>query len=48
MIILSILAKVVGGREDKEDHDFLETLLLVHPLLGVEVPISKMIKVPSS
>ena len=35
MFILSVLVKVDGRVEDKEDHDLLETLLVVHPLLGV-------------
>ena len=47
-LIFSKLAKVVGGTEDKEDHSLLETLLVVHPLLGVEVLIGEAIKVPSS
>ena len=29
MLILSMLAEVVGGTEDKEDHNFLETLPVV-------------------
>ena len=33
-LILSVLIKVVGSAEDKKDHDFLETLLVVHPPLG--------------
>ena len=33
---LSVLVKVIGGTEDKEDHGFLETCLVVHPLLGWE------------
>ena len=36
MLILSVLLKVVGGAEGKEDCSFLETLLVVHPLLGWE------------
>ena len=48
MLILSMLVEVVGSAEDKEDHSFLETLLVVHPLLGVGVPIGEAIKVPSS
>ena len=48
MCILSMLVKVVGSTEDKEDHSFLETLLVDHPLLGVEVPIGEAIEVPSS
>ena len=48
MLIFSKLAEVVGGTEDKEDHSLLETLLVVHPLLGVEVLIGEAIKVPSS
>ena len=35
MLILSTLVKVVGGTKDKEDHNFLETLMVVHPLLGL-------------
>ena len=48
MLILSVLVKVVGDTEDKEDHSFLETLLVVHPLLGLGVPTGEGIKVPSS
>ena len=46
MLILSMLVEVVGGTEDKEDHSFLETLLVAHPLLGVAVLIREGIKVP--
>ena len=46
-LILSILVKVVGGTEGKEGHSFLETLLVVHPYLGVGVLIGEPIKVPS-
>ena len=48
MLIRSMLFEVVGGIEDKEDHDFLETLLVVHPHLGVGVLIREVSKVPSS
>ena len=48
MFILSMLAEVVDGADDKEDHDFLETLLVVHPLLEVGVLIREGTKVPSS
>ena len=48
MLILRMLVQVVGGTEDKEDHSFLETLLVVHPLLGVEVLNREVIQVPSS
>ena len=54
MLVLSMLVKVIGSREDKEDHSFLETLLVVHPPLGMGVqmgmgvPIRRGIKVPSS
>ena len=47
-LILSMLVKVVDGTDDKEDHNFLETLLVVHQLLGVGVPIGEVIEVPSS
>ena len=33
MLILSVLVEVVGGTEDKEDHGFIEKLLVVYPLL---------------
>ena len=46
-LILSILVKLVGGAEGKEGHGFLETLLVVHPLLGVGVLTGEAIKVPS-
>ena len=36
-----------SGTEGKENHSFLETLLVVHPLLGVRVLIGEAIKVPS-
>ena len=48
MLILSMQVEVVGGTEDKEDHSFLETSLVVHPLLGVGVPTGEAIKVPCS
>ena len=48
MLILCMMVEVVGGTEDKEDHSVLETLLVVHPLLGVRAPIGEVIKVPSS
>ena len=47
-LILNKLVKVVDGADDKEDHDILETLLVVYPLLGVRVLIGEVIKVPSS
>ena len=47
-LILNVLVKVVDSIDEKEDHNFLETLLMVHPLQGVEVPIGEVIKVPSS
>ena len=48
MLIFSMLVGVVGATEDKEDHSFLETHLVVHPLLGLGVPIREVIEVPSS
>ena len=47
-VILSVLVKVAGSAEDKEDHDFLETLLVVHPLPWVGVLIGEGIEIPSS
>ena len=47
MLILSILAKVGGGAEGKEGHVFLETPLLVQPLLEVGVLIGEAIEAPS-
>ena len=47
MLILSMLVKVVGSREDKEDCNFLEALLVVHLLWG-GVPIGETIKFPNS
>ena len=47
MLILSIPVEVVGGTKGKEDHGFLETPLVVHPLLGVGVPIREVIKAPN-
>ena len=46
MLILSILVKIGGGTEGKEGHSFLETPVVVHPLLGVGVLIGDVIKVP--
>ena len=46
--IPNMLVKVVDNVDDKKDHDFLETLLVPHPLLGVGVLIRVVIKVPSS
>ena len=46
MLILSLLAEVGGGTEDKEGHGFLETPLKVNPLLQVVVPIGDVIEVP--
>ena len=37
MIILSMLVLVVDSIDNKEDHDFLETLPVVHSLLGWEL-----------
>ena len=45
-LIPSILVKVLGGVEGKEDHGFLKTPLVVHPLLGVGDLIREAIKVP--
>ena len=46
-LIPSILVEVVDGTEGKEGHGFLETPLVVHPLLGVGVLIGEAIKVPN-
>ena len=46
MLVLSILVEVVDGTKGKEDHGFLETPLVVHPLLGMGVPIREAIKPP--
>ena len=35
-LILSVLVEVVDDAGNKEDHNFLETLLVVQPLLGGE------------
>ena len=43
-----MLVEVVDGIDNKENHDFLETLLVAHPLLGVGVLIGEVINVPSS
>ena len=45
--IVSVLVEVVGNAEGKEGHGFLETLLVVHLLLGLGVPIEEAIEVPS-
>ena len=47
-LIPSILIEVVDSIDDKGDHNFLETLLVAHPVLGVGVLIGEAIKVPSS
>ena len=44
-LTLSILVEVVDSAEGKEDHAFLEILLVVHPPLGVGVPIREAIEV---
>ena len=44
-LFLSILAKVGDGTEGKEGYGFPETPLVVHPLLGLGVPIGEVIKV---
>ena len=43
--IPSVLVEVVGNIDEK---NFLETLLVAHPLLGMGVPIGEAIKGPSS
>ena len=43
-----VLFEVVGGTDGKKDPSFLETLLVVHSLQWVVVPIGEAIKVPSS
>ena len=43
-----MLVKVVDGIDDKEDHYFLETLLVAYPLLGVGFLIREAIEVPST
>ena len=48
MLILSVLVKVGGSTEGKEGHGFLETSVVVHPLLGVGVSSNwEVIKVPN-
>ena len=47
-LIHSMLARVVDDEDDKADHDFLETLLVALPLLGVEVQMEEVIGVPIS
>ena len=48
VLILSMLVEVIDCIDDKEDHDFLETLLGTQPLMGLGVPIREVIEVPSS
>ena len=48
MLILSILIEVVGSAENKEDHGFLDTLLVTHTILGMGALIREAIKVSSS
>ena len=42
--ICSILVEIVHDVDDKKDRDFLETLLVAYPLLGVGVPIGEAIE----
>ena len=45
----TLLVKVVGGAEGKEEHGCVgEPPLVVHPLLGVGVLIGEAFEVPSS
>ena len=46
--IPSMLVNVVDGLDKKKHHNFLETLLVAHPLLGLGAPVGEVIKVPSS
>ena len=46
ILILRVLVKVVDGVKGKEDLGFPETPLVVHPVLGVGVPIGEGIKAP--
>ena len=46
-VILSILVEVVDGAEDKEDHSFLETPLIVYALLVWEFQMMKQSKLPA-
>ena len=46
VLILRVLPKVGGGARGKEDHGSLETLLVVHPLLGVGVSVGEVIRAP--
>ena len=48
MFILNMSVEVVGSTEEKEDHGFLETHLVGHPLLGVRVPVGEATEVPNS
>ena len=48
MLICRVMVEIVGITEDKEDHGFLETCLVVHPLQGVGVSNGEAIRVPSS
>ena len=48
MLIYSVLVKVVGGTEDKEDHGFLETHLVVHRLQGWELWLKEELKFPAA
>ena len=48
VLVPSVLFEAVDGIDDKEDHDFLETLLVADPLLGMGILIGELIKVPSS
>ena len=46
-LILSVLVKIVDLAEGKEGHSFLETPLVVHPLLGWEFQLGKQLKMPA-
>ena len=39
--ICSMLIKVVDDIDDEKDHDFLETLMVAHPLLGWEFQLEE-------
>ena len=46
-LVLSMLVKVVDNIDDKKNHDFLETPLAAHPLLGWELFWGEWLKFPA-
>ena len=47
MLVPGLLAEVVDDIDDKKNHNFLETPLVPHPLLGVGVLMGEQLKFPA-